>query len=296
MGTERLVERIAELSRPLAPLVTGAEMRPLRCGPMRAVLFDIYGTLFISGSGDVGTAAAGNTAEAAREALIATGLSTPENAPDGGEVVALYEAAVRDSHRQYMAEHPTVQSPEVEIRDVWQEVLKSLALAVCANTVERLAVEYECRVNPVWPMPHAKAAIRAIRNGGLALGIVSNSQFYTPLLFPALLGGTVAGLGFDDDLSAWSYRLLEAKPSPRLFEQALEGLQRKHAIRPDETLYVGNDMRNDVWTASQAGCRTALFAGDQRSLRWRRDDPRCTDLHPDATLTDLSQLAPQLAL
>jgi len=33
-----------------------------------------------------------------------------------------------------------------------------------------------------------------------------------------------------------------------------------------KTLYVGNDMLNDIWTATEAGCRTVLFAGDQRSL------------------------------
>ena len=49
-------------------------------------------------------------------------------------------------------------------------------------------------------------------------------------------------------------------------------------------------MLKDVWTAAQAGCRTALFAGDERSLRLRKDDPRTQGLRPDVVLTELVQL------
>ena len=61
-------------------------------------------------------------------------------------------------------------------------------------------------------------------------------------------------------------------------------------IEPGQCLYVGNDMLNDVWTASQSGMRTCLFAGDLRSLRRREDDPRCMGLKADAVVTALDQL------
>ena len=53
---------------------------------------------------------------------------------------------------------------------------------------------------------------------------------------------------------------------------------------------VGNDVRNDLLGARAAGLRTALFAGDARSLRLRRDDPRSAAVCPDLVLTHLSQL------
>ena len=53
---------------------------------------------------------------------------------------------------------------------------------------------------------------------------------------------------------------------------------------------MGNDMLNDILPARSVGFRTALFAGDKRSLRLRRDDPRCNNLKPDMILTDLIQL------
>ena len=38
------------------------------------------------------------------------------------------------------------------------------------------------------------------------------------------------------------------------------------------------------------GMRTALFAGDARSLRMRETDPRVNGVDPDIVLTDLDQL------
>jgi putative hydrolase of the HAD superfamily len=54
---------------------------------------------------------------------------------------------------------------------------------------------------------------------------------------------------------------------------------------------VGNDMLKDIWPAARLGCKTALFAGDRRSLRLREDDERCRELEPDLVVDDLSQLA-----
>jgi putative hydrolase of the HAD superfamily len=49
-------------------------------------------------------------------------------------------------------------------------------------------------------------------------------------------------------------------------------------------------MRNDIAPAKAVGMQTALFAGDRRSLRWRRGDPLVGDELPDMVLTRLPQL------
>jgi putative hydrolase of the HAD superfamily len=49
-------------------------------------------------------------------------------------------------------------------------------------------------------------------------------------------------------------------------------------------------MLNDIYPAQQLGFKTALFAGDTRSLRLRTDDSRCSNLSTDLVLTDLEQL------
>jgi hypothetical protein len=35
-----------------------------------------------------------------------------------------------------------------------------------------------------------------------------------------------------------------------------------------------------------------LFAGDPDSVRWRRDDPRCAELKPDAVIHDHKEILP----
>ena len=185
--------------------------------------------------------------------------------------------------------------PEVDIIQVWRETLGALAeqgeLPTEALEVDlnQLAVEYEVRANPVWPMPGLVETLRLLRDSGMALGIVSNAQFFTIELFPALLSESVESLGFDSELQFYSYIHHRAKPGDTLFRLAEESLASR-GIRADETLYVGNDMLNDVLPASRMGFRTALFAGDARSLRLRTGDERIGDVAADIVITDLANL------
>jgi putative hydrolase of the HAD superfamily len=184
----------------------------------------------------------------------------------------------------------------VQVVAVWRTVLSDLARRGMVDAtasrradVARLAVEYEVRANPVWPMPGAVECLRVLRAKSLVLGIVSNAQFYTPELFPALLGQPAEQLGFDPKLQHYSYRHGRAKPGLALFQAAAEALAAR-GIAPGQALYVGNDMLNDVLPAGRLGFRTALFAGDRRSFRERRDDPRVRGVVPDLVLTELRQL------
>ena len=53
--TDALIERIRALSQPLDVIPTSVAEQLPRLEDIRAVIFDIYGTLFLSGSGEVGT-------------------------------------------------------------------------------------------------------------------------------------------------------------------------------------------------------------------------------------------------
>ena len=108
-----------------------------------------------------------------------------------------------------------------------------------------------------------------------------------------LLQATPVQLGFDAELTWYSYRNGCAKPSPALFKKALRMLTNR-GIAPQRVAFIGNDMRNDIRPAQLAGFQTVLFAGDSRSLRLRADDPLCKDLKPDRMIIDLNQLIPDL--
>ncbi len=140
-------------------------------------------------------------------------------------------------------------------------------------------------------MPHALETLRAL-HGRAALGIVSNGQFYTLLILRELMGAPFDEL-IPRDRRVCSYRHGHAKPGTELFEAAADRFAAAGVGR-SECLFVGNDMRNDVWAAAACGWRTALFAGDARSLRLRGDDERCRRLQPDLIVTSLAQLPPLL--
>lgn len=282
-----LTKRISELSQPLEPLPTGAVIHLPALDNVETVLFDIYGTLLVSSSGDVGTAAATDSGEALIQSLIVSGYEGDhERAGELGP--ELLQAEIQHWHEA--ARESGTKFPEVEISRVWKKVIErfqTLELLKPDDSIEKilqLAVEYECRVNPVWPMPAAVETIANLRERGYRLGIVSNAQFYTPLMIEALFGKSLEELGFEKELCVFSYKELQAKPAIELF-QTLE-----NKVDFSKTIYVGNDMLNDVWTASQAGCRTVLFAGDKRSLRLREKDKRCKKLVPDAVVDHLHQI------
>ena len=274
----------------MAPEPTGVHDRLICLSGIRAVLFDVYGTMFVSGSGDIGVAGATGNARALEEALSSAGFSC-ESAGTGERGIELLLQEIQEAHAKRRREG--IEYPEVDIRQIWKDVLSALTKeelvrgAPSPEAWTRLAVEYECRVNPVWPMPGLADSLENAREKGVLLGIVSNAQFYTPLLFRAFLGGAPEEIGFRRSLCVWSYAEFEAKPSIGLFRPALRSLEREYGISASETLYVGNDRLNDLWPAGESGCRTALFAGDKRSLRLRENNPRCAAIEPDLVITDL---------
>lgn len=288
-----LCRRIAELSAPMSPVATVEKPRIGKIGPVRAVVFDVYGTLFVSGSGDIGTASDANRGSFLDEALKSAGLRPAPGAGDEG-VVRLAER-IHECHR--VSKEEGVRHPEIDISGVWGDVLSGLAQDRLLESlphpvvIRRVAVEYECRVNPVWPMPGAADLLAALRARGMIMGIVSNAQFFTPLLFRSFLGAEPDDLGFPTALSVWSYREREAKPSGRLYRKLADRLLEQYGVPAREALYIGNDMRNDIRPARDCGFMTVLFAGDQRSLRLRRDDPSCGDVRPDCVITELSQVS-----
>ncbi len=282
-------EIIQSHSRPLVPLPTAVAPRLTLLPDVSAVLFDIYGTLLISASGEVGSAGE-LQATAAAAAFAAVGYPLG----DGGVAAADHlHAVIRQHHAA--AHDQGIDYPEVDIVAVWSEVVSHLVaqrqLPSEARDIDcrALAIHYEVRANPTWPMPGMAQCLEALRQREVTLGIISNAQFYTPLLFPAHLGLKLEQLGFDPELLVFSYQLQRAKPAAKLFQAAVDTLFSR-GLAPHEVLYIGNDMLNDVLGARQVGFRTALFAGDHRSLRWRKDDRRVADCEPDIVVTHLEQI------
>ena len=74
-----------------------------------------------------------------------------------------------------------------------------------------------------------------------------------------------------------------------MFQVAADRLKNRD-IPAHAALHIGNDMLTDIYPSKKAGFKTALFAGDNRSLRLRKSDPKCSNLSADLVVTDLIQI------
>lgn len=293
MNKLQLCEIVVGHSSPMEARATDVEPVLRSLDGVRAVLFDVYGTLVISGSGDVGTTDLDSRPQAFPEALAAVGLPFDGAGEEG---VRLLTEVIAEHHQQSKSEG--IEFPEVDIREVWSDVLLAMverewvpsdAVSGQAIDVTSLALEYEVRTNPTWPMPGTEACLDELQEAGMLLGIVSNAQCFTPLLFDTQLGRSLDEFGFDESCCVWSFAHKQAKPGTFLYERAKEAVA-EQGIAAHEVLFVGNDMLKDVWPASRVAFRTALFAGDARSYRPREDDVRVANVRPDLVLTELAQL------
>lgn len=263
---------------------------------IKAVIFDIYGTLLISSSGDIDQATLNE--DNIRAAMEAGGFDLKSGKPE------LYSFLLNQLQIEIAAQHTALRSnghpfPDVDIFKVWramfEEAEKKGLIKLNGNeTLADTIFVFEILSNKVYPMPGMKEVLLAIKKKGIPIGIVSNAQFYTPIIMNYFLTGEFSNKQdielFEEDLSVFSFKELRAKPDTKLFDKFLPALEQKYNILPHEAVFVGNDMLKDVYTATNSGLRTVLFAGDERSLRLREDDARVKGMFPDFIINDLSQL------
>jgi putative hydrolase of the HAD superfamily len=296
---DQLIRMIADAAVPMTPKPTRVSERSPRLPSVRAVVFDIYGTLFISASGDVGTARNRARRGAFRAALSEELVLRRPLDEAAARAEEAYFAAIDGMHED--KRRAGMAHAEVDIREVWHEVVTRLREQAYSDdtptptVLERIALRYELQTNPTWPMPDMVETVERIA-ASMPVGIVSNAQFFTPLLFPALTGRGTADIGVRDDLTVYSFQRGEAKPSPKLFTPVVTALSEAYGVGPHEALYVGNDLLNDVWAASQHGMQTCLFAGDERSLRLRETDPVCGTVTPSCVVRSLPAILPILGI
>jgi len=285
---------ILQERQPLLPLDSKIRPKFQLLDGLRAIIFDIYGTLIVSGSGDVGSVDQTDRSQVIQRAMQFVGVEEHLDRP-------VMWCDLRRVIERMNAERKSDDciSPEIDVVAAWRRVVDEhgwTAEEQDVATLVRLATYFEAWANPTWPMPGASDLIHRLSSSEIALGIISNAQVFTPLLVEDLLFSEKNRPPvFQPDLCFFSNRFRHSKPGPRLFNALANALQRR-GILPQEALYVGNDMLNDVWGASQVGMRTAWFAGDRRSQRRRSSDPRCCELSPDLVLTSLPQLLECLKL
>ncbi|CAL5431179.1 unnamed protein product [Camellia sinensis] len=91
--------------------------------------------------------------------------------------------------------------------------------------------------------PDAEKVFKTLRNAGVKLAVVSN---FDTRLRPVLREQVAA-----------------EKPNPTIFIKACELL----GVKPEDAVHVGDDRRNDIWSARDAGCDAWPWESDVHSFK-----------------------------
>lgn len=286
-----LIKRIRQLNAPLNAVPADINPRLERLPGLRAILCDVYGTLLVSNAGALSGNHLPDQAVAFRAALKA--LNCEINTPAAECGVHLFNTVLASELADLKASG--IEHPEVDIRTVWKKVLNELR---CRSVIKLdlndriaawLAIEYENRINPVWPMPDVESIFSRLATAGWRLGIVSNAQFYTTLTLTALLGERWKSW-FLPSLCFWSHEYKKAKPGLHLYGRAAAALKECYSISPHEVVMIGNDVEHDIIPAWACGFRAILFAGDRRACRLGDAGRQNTISWPWLTITHWQQL------
>ncbi|CAA6663534.1 unnamed protein product [Spirodela intermedia] len=108
--------------------------------------------------------------------------------------------------------------------------------------------------------PGAERAFKALRKAGVRIAVVSN--------FDTRLRPLLQALKCDHwfDAVAVSAEVAAEKPNPTIFLKACELL----GVKPEDVVHVGDDRRNDVWGARDAGCDAWLWGVTSTLLRRKK--------------------------
>ncbi len=233
--------------------------------PVRVVLFDVYGTLVKPLIGDLEAQLRDKiTVESFEETLRWFGLK-----PDmGKELYGRFFAKVAEYH-ETMKNLGIIQ-PEVLIEYIWMELLAEKGIEVGIDDARAMAVYREMKANPVAAFRGVSECIEKLTGQNIAVGIVSNSQFYT---MPILKNTLKIDLdkAFSKRYLFLSYELGFAKPDPHFFLVARTRLA-IDGIRSGEVAVVGNDWHNDVVASKKFGFQAIFFRGEGREQGYNPED------------------------
>ncbi|KAJ8423193.1 hypothetical protein Cgig2_023384 [Carnegiea gigantea] len=105
--------------------------------------------------------------------------------------------------------------------------------------------------------PNAEKVFQALRKAGVKVAVVSN--------FDTRLKPLLRALNCDHwfDAVAVSAEVAAEKPNPIIFLKACDLL----GVKPEDAVHVGDDRRNDIWGARDAGCDAWLWGSDVHSFK-----------------------------
>lgn len=129
--------------------------------------------------------------------------------------------------------------------------------------------------------PEVRDSLAALRADGLWLGIAGNQTVRAGRILRELFSQDVDLIGTSDDWGA-------SKPDPAFFHRVAEVVP----AEPEEILYVGDRIDNDLRPAVAAGMHTALVhRGPWATIQWRSEE---AERLPTFRIESLLELSPAI--
>jgi 2-haloalkanoic acid dehalogenase type II len=207
----------------------------------RAVLFDFGGTLF-----DYETVAPGE-----RESIVAL-VRWAGSGEDARTILRAYRASLKNVFYQYLPQ------PYYLHRDMFRDALLGMAESLGVTLTDEQyaryrALQWERRARDFILREGVRETLDDLRSRGLHIGMVSNidDDQLAHMLELAQLEPH-----FDSILSSEAAQ--SCKPDPSIFHEAL----RRAGCPPQEALFVGDSLQQDIAGANRVGLRSVLIWSD----------------------------------
>ena len=143
-----------------------------------------------------------------------------------------------------------------DARDFWRFMVSETTGCDDEDYFERVYEYYER--SEAWTMaPGAEECLQTVREKGVKTAIVSNFDMRLPLILDRM------GITEMVDEVVVSAEVQAEKPNPVIFQRAVELLE----LLPEECVHVGDDRRNDLWGARDAGCHALLWGSDVKDMK-----------------------------
>jgi FMN phosphatase YigB (HAD superfamily) len=294
---------------PAAPTPAAAKARThiVKLPGVRAVLWNVYGTLLSISGGEVWfthpqpfvmQVALDKTVQ---EFKMWSSMSRRPGQP-AEYLGILYEQTLL---KQKMASGGGNEKlPEVSSERLWESIIKILCqkdyvfdasfFGSLNEFARKVAYFFHRCLQGTDCYPGAADAMLRIASRGVRQGLLADAQSFTTLQLQRGLAARVPEIRLDDllddGLRLLSCEMRGRKPSERILRKVQNALK-EQGLTPEEVLHVGNSVTRDLAPARRIGMRTALFAGDKDTLQATPEQLKDATTRPDVLITDLGQLA-----
>jgi FMN phosphatase YigB (HAD superfamily) len=299
------LDKRSDLHWPAPPGPDPVKAKPhlVRLPEVRAVLWNVYGTLLNVAGGELWFEhpQAFVMSVALDKAIQEFKMWGSMSRKPGQPSEYLQQLYTRELAEQRTG---TERYPEVSSERLWESLIKKLLqkdykfdatfFGSLNEFSRKVAYFFHASLQGTACYKGAARALRYVAEAGLSQGLLADGQCFTLVQLQRSIAAEDPEARLEnlltDGLTVLSHEARGKKPSDRLFRQAVNALSER-GLAPNQVLHVGSRLQQDLVPARRLGMRTALFAGDRGSLQATPEQLNQPASRPDVLLTKLKQIA-----